>query len=65
VNERHLEVVLQEYVHYYNGARPHRSLSLVPPVPGAWARHPPETAPGRSFARPVLGGLHHVYERVA
>jgi putative transposase len=63
VNERHLEVVLQEYVNYYNRARPHRSLRLVPPVPGACALHLLETAPGRIIARPVLGGLHHVYER--
>ena len=65
LNERHLEAVLQEYATYYNRARPHRSLGLGPPVPGARAIRPPATAPGRIIARPVLGGLHHVYERAA
>ena len=65
LNERHLEVVLQEYAIYYNRARPHRSLGLVPPQPGARVARPPGSAPGRIIARPVLGGLHHVYERAA
>jgi transposase InsO family protein len=65
LNERHLEAILREYVAYYNTDRPHRSLGLTPPLPGARAPRPPGTAPGRVIARPVLGGLHHVYERAA
>ena len=65
VNEGHLEAVLREYLAYYNAARPHHSLGLVPPVPGAPAARLPGAAPGRVIARPVLGGLHHVYERAA
>jgi putative transposase len=65
LNERQLEAVLREYLAYYNSARPHRSLSLRPPVPGAPAARPPGSPPGRIIARPVLGGLHHVYERAA
>jgi transposase InsO family protein len=65
LSERHLEVVLQEYVGYYNTARPHRGLGLVPPVPDARAPRAQGTAPGRITSRPVLGGLHHVYERAA
>jgi hypothetical protein len=65
LNERHLEVVLQEFAVYYNRARPHRSLGLVPPVPSACAAHPPVRVAGRIVARPVLGGPHHVYERAA
>jgi transposase InsO family protein len=65
LDERHLERVLQEYVAFYNTARPHRSLGLVPPVPGAPTPLAPPTAPERIVARPVLGGLHHVYERAA
>jgi putative transposase len=65
LNERHLEAVLQEYVTDYNRARSHRSLGLVSPVPGARAAHPPGTAPGRLIPRPVLCGLHHVYEHAA
>ena len=59
LNEAHLRAVLREYVAYYNTARPHRSLGLAPPLPGEGR----PTGPIR--ARPVLGGLHHVYERAA
>jgi len=59
LNERHLRSVLREFVPYYNADRPHRSLGLEPPQPVAQ----PDTGPVRS--RPVLGGLHHVYERAA
>ena len=59
VNGRHLWCVLREFVAYYNVHRPHRSLSLETP---RLAAHP-DAGPVRS--RPVLGGLHRVYERVA
>jgi transposase InsO family protein len=65
LNERHLEAVLAEYVAYYNTQRPHRSLGLVPPHPSAPLVRAIGTAAGRIVARPVLGGLHHVYERAA
>ena len=61
LNEAHLHAVLAEYVRYYNGERPHRSLELAPPRPAA--RSSASVGPVR--ARPVLGGLHHVYERAA
>ena len=64
-NERHLEAVLSKYVAYYNTQRPHRSLGLVPPLPSAPPLQATGAAPGRIVARPVLGGLHHVYERAA
>jgi transposase InsO family protein len=59
LNERHLRSVLHEFARYYNRDRPHRTLRLETPLPVAR----PSTGPIR--ARPVLGGLHHVYERVA
>jgi hypothetical protein len=65
LHARHLEVVLQEYATHDNRARPHRSLGLGPPVPGARAARPPGSAAGRIIARPLLGGLRHVYERAA
>ena len=59
-NEAHLRRVLQEYVTYYNDARPHRSLALEPPA------GPRELVPSATrsqvSAKPVLGGLHHVYD---
>ncbi|HEX2515797.1 MAG TPA: integrase core domain-containing protein, partial [Chloroflexota bacterium] len=65
LHERHLERVLREYLAYYNSARPHRSLGLMPPLPSAPPLRETGAAPGRIVARPVLGGLHHVYERAA
>jgi transposase InsO family protein len=59
VNERHLRSVLREFVGYYHAERPHRGLGLKPPHPAAGP------ATGRVRSRPVLGGLHHVYERAA
>ena len=59
LDERHLRAVLAEYVDYYNADRPHRTLRLEPPRPAS--RSP--TGPVK--VRPVLGGLHHVYERAA
>jgi putative transposase len=59
LDERHLRSVLHEFVGYYNRERPHRALRPETPEP---ARRAVE-GPVRS--RPVLGGLHHVYERAA
>jgi len=61
LNEQHLRVVLGEHVAYYNADRPHRSLALAPPTPAS--RDP--AAGGAITARPVLGGLHHVYRLAA
>jgi putative transposase len=61
-SQRHLRVVLTEYVRHYNGRRPHRARDLRPPRP---------THPVMNFShehitrRPVLGGLINEYERVA
>jgi integrase-like protein len=59
VNERHLRAVLAEFARYYNAERSHRTLILDTPIP--MARAP--AGPIRS--RPVLGGVHHTYERAA
>ncbi len=58
-NERHLQALLAEFVSYYNHQRPHRTLRMEAPVPAA------PQAVGRVIARPVIGGLHHVYARAA
>ena len=57
LNEQHLRAVLAEFVEYYNTERPHRSLQLDT------LRHADRPITGLVLARPVLGGLHHVYER--
>lgn len=59
INERHLIVVLTEYVRYYNCERPDRTLHLETPLP----RLP--TSNGAVVSRPILGGLHDAYARAA
>ena len=59
LDEQHLRSVLAEFVRHYNAKRPHRTLGLQTPE----LRSRPVAGPIRS--RPVLNGLHHVYERAA
>jgi putative transposase len=59
LNEAHLRSVLAEYAACYNTERPHRTPELGTPV------HRIGSASGPIRASPVLGGLHHTYERVA
>jgi transposase InsO family protein len=59
LNERRLRAVLGEFAEFYNSARPHRTLRLETPLPAV------RPASGPIRARPVLGGLHHTYERAA
>jgi putative transposase len=63
VNESHLQRVLDEYVAYFNAWRPHQGLGQRAPCEWAPASRP--NATGRTIGRPVLGGLHHVYEHAA
>jgi hypothetical protein len=61
-SERHLRVVLADYVRHYNGRGPHRSCELRPPQPA----HPvADLSYERIKRRPVLGGLINGYERAA
>jgi transposase InsO family protein len=59
LNEAHLRSVMAEFMAYYNAERPHRTLALETPTPAV------RGAAGPIRSRPVLGGLHHVYERAA
>lgn len=59
LDEAHLRSVLAEYAAFYNAARPHRAVELGTPI----RRIRPASGPIR--ASPVLGGMHHTYERVA
>jgi hypothetical protein len=59
-NQRHLRVLLAEYVRHYNGRRPHRGRDLRPPQP----THPvADLSHERIVRRAVLGGLINEYER--
>lgn len=59
LNELHLRAVLAECARYYNRERPHRTLRLETPQPVI------RSPTGTICRRPVLGGLHHTYERAA
>jgi len=64
LGERHLEALLTEYLDgYYHSVRPHQSLVRKPPIPRA--RPMPTSGPTKIISIPVVGGLHHRYERVA
>ena len=60
-NERSLHRHLQAFVDYYHQSRVHLALEKDPPEPRRI--RPPEC--GRIVSTPVLGGLHHRYERRA
>ncbi len=64
LREQQLFWVLQAYVAYFNRSRPHQGLHQQIPDPPPV--HPPAKArAGPIMAVPVLGGLHHDYQRVA
>ena len=64
LHEQQLSRVLQAYVAYYNGTRPHQGLQQQIPDPPA-APLPGEARDGPILALPILGGLHHAYRRAA
>ncbi len=59
LGERQLSRLLREYVAYFNRARPHQGLGHALPEPS------PRSDDGSIRAVPVLGGLHHTYQRAA
>ena len=62
-NERHLQKVLAEYVGYFNHWRPHRSIGQRAPCAAAISEC--RSKGGKIIAKPVLGGLHHIYQQAA
>jgi len=63
LNRRHLEHVLRVFVDHYNAHRPHRSLSLTPPIA---IDHERPLASSRDVKRrDRLGGLIHEYSYAA
>ncbi len=52
--------MLTDYIdNYYNVARTHMSLNKDSPV------HRPVQPEGKIIGKSILGGLHHIYSRVA
>ena len=60
-NETHLRRILASYVTYYHGSRTHLSLNKDSPVP----RPVQPGGAGKVVAFPLVGGLHHRYQRLA
>jgi putative transposase len=60
LGERHLIRVVRQYVEYFNQARPHQGVGQRIPCP-----REPVSEQGEVIALPVLGGLHHDYQRRA
>lgn len=63
LHEQQFSQVLQAYVAYFNGERPHQGLQQQTPDPPAPLRA--EARDGPILGVPVLGGIHHDYRRVA
>ena len=68
LNASHLRRILREWTGHYNAGRPHRSLG--PGIPDRNGRPPAVSkqagqlfSTSRVIAKPILGGLHHEYER--
>ena len=64
LNQNHLQRLLRAYIdEYYHVARPHQGLDGETPI--AQAKHRPIAEPTQIISIPVVGGLHHRYERIA
>jgi transposase InsO family protein len=60
-NEKYLRKILDEYAEYYNNCRTHLSLDKNSPEP----RNVEKREKGKVASIPKVGGLHHLYKRVA
>jgi putative transposase len=63
-HEKQLQRVLNEYVAYFNLARPHQGIRQQLPGPNKSSLSSHQ-AGDKVIAVPILGGLHHDYQRVA
>jgi putative transposase len=61
LHEKQLAQLLRSYVLYFNQARPHQGLQQK--IPDSTAHSAPP--PNQVISLPVLGGLHHDYQRAA
>jgi putative transposase len=62
LGERHLARLLREYAAYFNRARPHQGLGQELPEPPT---QEDRSCDGPICVVPILGGLHHTYQRAA
>jgi putative transposase len=64
LREQQLHRLLKTYVRYFNQARPHQGIGQRIPDPPVLSALLPNQ-PNRVISIPVLGGLHHTYQRAA
>ncbi|MBN2472374.1 MAG: transposase [Anaerolineae bacterium] len=65
INDRHLYRLIDEYVAYYNHARPHPGIGQRIPDPEEDDKSGVGDKEQRVACKPVLGGLHHDYRWAA
>ncbi len=63
LREAQLYRVIQEYVTFFNGARPHQGIDQQ--IPGWMGSRGGEKREGKIISFPILDGLQHDYRRVA
>jgi transposase InsO family protein len=63
LSERHLYRTMKQYQAYFNHARPHQGLDQHIPCPAEQSGE--QAIRGEIISQPVLGGLHHDYQRRA
>ncbi len=61
VNKRQLGRILKAYVEYFNKDRPHQGIGQAVPEP----KQNRSNSEGKVISFPIMGGLHHRYERAA
>jgi putative transposase len=64
LHEKQLHCLLKAYVVYFNQARPHQGLEQRIPEALELSASP-TSQPHQVLSIPVLGGLHHDYQRAA
>ena len=63
MSHQHLRNSITEFIAYYNRWRPHRSLGQIAPCPQV--KESRVNSAKNLIAKPVLSGLHHVYQWAA
>ena len=63
LGHQHLQRSVTEFIAYYNRWRPHRSLGQIAPCPHVTGL--PARSARHLIAKPILSGLHHVYQWAA
>jgi hypothetical protein len=63
LSEQHLRKIMKQYQAYFDHARPHQGLEQHIPCPPEPLEE--QAIRGEIVSQPLLGGLHHDYQRQA